>query len=102
VAFSAFIPEGDYMMHEWNHVLPFTSVITNVGNAYDSTTGIFTCPFDGDYFISVVANVIGFGEFDWLIIMKNDAELARADRDDTVDTVVRPVILPNLKKKITA
>ena len=33
-------------------VIIFGRVLTNIGNSYDSATGVFTCPQNGTYFIS--------------------------------------------------
>ena len=35
-----------------NQILVFSSVLYNVGGAYDSSTGVFTCPLAGSYFFS--------------------------------------------------
>jgi hypothetical protein len=70
-------------------ILPFHSVITNVGGAYNPTTGVFTCPFDGEYYFSVVANVWDFDHnSDVLYLIKNGIHIAAADKDDATSTVV--------------
>ena len=40
-----------------SHFLVFDSVITNVGGAYHSTTGIFTAPVDGIYAFNMALHI---------------------------------------------
>nr|KAG5694068.1 hypothetical protein BaRGS_025647 [Batillaria attramentaria] len=47
VAFSA---AGSDARASTGHIIPFPTVITNVGNAYNPATSVFTAPYDGDYF----------------------------------------------------
>ncbi|KAL8563900.1 hypothetical protein ACOMHN_049556 [Nucella lapillus] len=42
------------------HIIPFTHVTTNVGNAYDANTSAFTVPYDGQYFIFVSVDVSSY------------------------------------------
>lgn len=59
-----------------NTVVKFDTVITNEGNGYDITTGIFTAPVGGLYEIS--ANFLSMGE-SWLELnlIKNDQVIVR-------------------------
>jgi hypothetical protein len=89
VSFSAFIPDGSSIGHGLDVILPFHSVITNVGGAYNPTSGVFTCPFDGEYYFSVVGNVWNFDDGnDVLFIVKNGNHIAAADKDDETSSVV--------------
>nr|KAG5694070.1 hypothetical protein BaRGS_025649 [Batillaria attramentaria] len=47
VAFSA---AGTNAQASAGHIIPFQTFITNVGNAYNPATSVFTAPYDGDYF----------------------------------------------------
>ena len=38
--------------------LQFDRTSTNIGNSYEPTTGIFTCPFDGVYVFHVFLNAV--------------------------------------------
>ncbi|CAC5410361.1 C1QL [Mytilus coruscus] len=51
VAFDAVLSKN-YVHGEQDFVLKFDQVLTNVGNAYNSATGIFTAPFSGTYLFS--------------------------------------------------
>ena len=84
VAFSAFIPEGSNIAASSGSIVPFTSVITNTGGAYDSSSSTFTAPVDGDYFFAIDIN-ISTG-YDDLRLFQNDVATVWADRDDSVST----------------
>ena len=47
VGFSAYTAEG--VRYQEYDTIVFENVATNYGGAYDSGTGIFTCPVKGDY-----------------------------------------------------
>ena len=58
VGFSAYAT--DAVRYEDYDTVVFENVATNYGGAYDSDTGIFTCPVKGDYdvcFCSTVGKV---------------------------------------------
>lgn len=48
IAFDAMLSH-DYVHGDQQAVLKFDNVLTNVGNAYNPSTGIFTAPTDGTY-----------------------------------------------------
>ena len=52
MAFTASIGESSVKAAS-GHVIPFSRVITNVGNSYDAITSAFTAPYDGQYMIFV-------------------------------------------------
>ncbi|XP_076454348.1 complement C1q subcomponent subunit A-like [Babylonia areolata] len=56
VAFTASILEHDIIASP-GHVIPFSRVVTNAGNAYDANTSAFTAPFDGQYMFFVSIDV---------------------------------------------
>lgn len=39
------------------HIVAFDDVITNVGHAYSSVTGVFRAPVDGNYMFSMIGTV---------------------------------------------
>ena len=51
VGFSAYRSSGD-RVGGWQRI-PYDTVITEVGGAYDPSTGIFTCPVNGYYYFSL-------------------------------------------------
>ena len=51
IGFSAHRNDGSDVAH--NERIVFEHVTTNLGGGYDPTTGIFTCPISGYYFVSV-------------------------------------------------
>ncbi|XP_053193300.1 complement C1q tumor necrosis factor-related protein 3-like isoform X2 [Scomber japonicus] len=74
VAFSASL----FNTEKWTHYGPFDSetrlvfekVTTNVGNAYDNTTGVFTAPVKGLYYVRLTCNVGDSGSLN-TAVMKN-------------------------------
>ncbi|XP_035392232.1 cerebellin-2-like isoform X2 [Electrophorus electricus] len=58
VAFSATLADTDFFAvmgpYQKDTTLVFENVLTNIGNAYDSQTGIFTAPKRGVYYFSYV------------------------------------------------
>lgn len=40
-----------------SHIVAFDDVITNVGHAYSSVTGVFRAPVDGNYMFSMIGTV---------------------------------------------
>ena len=57
VVFMASISEGSVAAAPVGHVIPFTHVVTNVGNAYDTATSAFTAPYEGQYMLFVSVDV---------------------------------------------
>ena len=83
VAFSAFIPEGSRIPASGGSIVPFASIITNTGGAYDKS-GTFTAPVDGYYFFAIDVNIST--DYGILQLLQNDVVTVWADRDDTVST----------------
>ncbi|BFZ00276.1 hypothetical protein BsWGS_03315 [Bradybaena similaris] len=54
VAFSASFGRSQYFLTD--QLAPFTRVYTNLGNAYDNNTGVFTAPKTGVYVFSLFAH----------------------------------------------
>ncbi|VDI13782.1 Hypothetical predicted protein [Mytilus galloprovincialis] len=55
----------------------FDDVITNIGNAYDHLTGLFTAPYDGVYFFASSFLKPGDGPSLHLEMMKNGASISK-------------------------
>ncbi|XP_033995298.1 complement C1q tumor necrosis factor-related protein 3-like [Trematomus bernacchii] len=78
VAFSASLVSG----WEWTHQGPFPSsttllfrrVTTNLGNAYDPSTGVFTAPLKGLYYVRFTGSVGSSGSLN-AALMKNDENM---------------------------
>ena len=84
VAFSAFIPSVTNIPASRGSIVPFTSIITNTGGAYDSSSSTFIAPVDGDYFFAIDMNIsMDYGD---LGMYQNDDLKVYADRDDQVST----------------
>ena len=84
VAFSAFISSGRNIAASSGSIVPFHSVITNTGGAYDGSSSTFIAPVDGDYFFALDVNISK--EYNTLILYQNDVGTVWADRDDNVST----------------
>ena len=56
VAFTASIAEPSIPANSGG-VIRFSHTVTNIGGAYDSHTGAFTAPYDGDYMFIVSVDV---------------------------------------------
>ncbi|KAL3831367.1 hypothetical protein ACJMK2_023120 [Sinanodonta woodiana] len=76
VAFSTYLT--DYVSHLGiNQVIKYNGVLTNEGNAYNSHTGIFTCPQDGLYLFSFFAATIN-NHAVWVRLMVDDINVSDA------------------------
>lgn len=61
VAFTAKLSVCDsYPTH--SGVLKFTTVLVNEGRGYSADTGLFVCPVDGFYYVSLHASIYGRGQ----------------------------------------
>ncbi|XP_069135406.1 complement C1q tumor necrosis factor-related protein 3-like [Argopecten irradians] len=69
VAFSAYLSQ-DTNVQGIGNVFKFDNVITNVGNAYNPTTGVFTCPVSGTYVFMWSLEIFNTG-FAHALLVKN-------------------------------
>ena len=54
-----------------NHTIRFTHVITNLGNDYSTSTGIFTCRYPGLYYFALHLFKVRGGDYVHCAIRKN-------------------------------
>ncbi|XP_060557880.1 complement C1q tumor necrosis factor-related protein 4-like [Ruditapes philippinarum] len=73
VAFSAGLTHDQNILHAENVV--FDKVFTNIGNGYDATTGIFTCPMAGTYTFQF-HTLAHQDKSSWLNLYKNKVYIA--------------------------
>ncbi|XP_025113393.1 complement C1q-like protein 4 [Pomacea canaliculata] len=73
----------------------FDSAQTNVGNAYSSTSGVFTAPFRGDYVFAYQTFSYGGADISWDLYINDQMALRARSRtsDDTSNESVLPVTL---------
>nr|KAG5687043.1 hypothetical protein BaRGS_002416 [Batillaria attramentaria] len=57
VAFSAYMSHQPNVPASDGSIVPFGGVITNVGNAYNPSSGVFTAPYSGPYMFFVHADI---------------------------------------------
>ena len=57
MAFSAYVDENT-SPSKAGDVYVFDKVLTNKGQAYDESTGVFTCPISGTYVFTFVASTL--------------------------------------------
>ncbi|XP_074541640.1 complement C1q tumor necrosis factor-related protein 3-like isoform X2 [Halichoeres trimaculatus] len=87
VAFSASL----VTVEQWTHhgpfdtptTLKFKKVTTNVGNAYDPSTGIFTAPVKGIYYIRFTGCVGNSGDLNAALMKNNENMFAIYDTRGT-------------------
>ena len=66
---------------ETGATVPFTDLISNFGNHYNTGTYTFTCPLNGAYSFSMTINQYG-GDFIQAIMSRSGTELIRTTADD--------------------
>ena len=59
MAFTAYVDENTETSGP-DDAFVFNKVLTNVGQAYDESTGAFTCPISGIYVFTVVASMFNY------------------------------------------
>ena len=64
-------------------VIRFSHTLTNVGNAYNSNSGAFTAPYDGDYMF--IVRVDTSPDYDALMIAKNGHAVVSGHNDGRND-----------------
>nr|KAG5714415.1 hypothetical protein BaRGS_006861 [Batillaria attramentaria] len=85
VAFSAYVTEGENLIAGRDKIVEFKGVLTNVGDAYDENSGLFTAPYAGVYFF--ILNVDVSTDHDCIRVRRNEKDVIfRADRDDESST----------------
>uniref|UniRef100_A0A3P9MIA4 C1q domain-containing protein n=1 Tax=Oryzias latipes TaxID=8090 RepID=A0A3P9MIA4_ORYLA len=88
VAFSARTDKGGtYGNFQGDITLTYNALITNVGNAYNPTTGIFTAPVKGLYYFTYFAHSGGKNCIK-LDLRKDGAMVADADTADNAGNAV--------------
>nr|KAG5711143.1 hypothetical protein BaRGS_004787 [Batillaria attramentaria] len=65
-------------------IVRFSHVITNIGNAYDPHTGVFTAPHDGDYVFHVSVDV--HTDYHGLYLQRNGHTVAVGNNDGGANT----------------
>ncbi|XP_041634969.1 complement C1q-like protein 2 [Cheilinus undulatus] len=77
LAFSAEVgPRGAVGPFDSETTLVYQTVITNEGNAYNSSTGIFSAPYDGIYYFTIFHHA-GGGPGTELFLYKNDQRVVQ-------------------------
>nr|KAG5714759.1 hypothetical protein BaRGS_000247 [Batillaria attramentaria] len=69
VSFTAYIEDSN-VPEVADGVIVFAHIVTNIGDAYDNATGVFTAPYDGDYMFLVSVDVSP--DYQQLNLRKND------------------------------
>nr|KAG5714417.1 hypothetical protein BaRGS_006863 [Batillaria attramentaria] len=85
VSFSAYVTEGENLIAGRDKIVEFKGVLTNVGDAYDENSGLFTAPYAGVYFF--ILNVDVSTDHDGIRVRRNEKDVIFcADRDDESST----------------
>ena len=80
--FSFFVTEETILFNAWyptklsvshGDTIVFNQVLSNIGNGYNSTTGIFTAPKRGSYLFNVQACVPPYGEGSFIIAVRQQS-----------------------------
>ena len=79
MGFTAYSNDKSLSYHER---VVFDEVETNFGEAYDQSTGIFTCPFSGLYYFGVASYAAG--NYMVLQLVKEDVGLTGGYADSAV------------------
>ena len=75
VAFTAYATTGSPTDYRDGDVILFNEILTNLGGHYNSNMGVFVCPVDGVYLMSVNLNVY-WETFMYLDLMRNSEQLS--------------------------
>ena len=90
IAFTAGVTGSD---RYWNSgTLVFRTVLYNTGSGYDSSTGIFTSPEDGNYVFYVTITSYNSNSID-VDIVKNGFSKVRVDTEGTYQTGTNMAVL---------
>ncbi|KAL3888477.1 hypothetical protein ACJMK2_000844 [Sinanodonta woodiana] len=76
IAFSAYLPHPISGLG-LNQTIKYSGVLTNEGNAYNSYTGVFTCPSSGLYLISFFTSIYGISGA-WVRLVVDDINVSDA------------------------
>ncbi|XP_062391150.1 complement C1q-like protein 2 [Sardina pilchardus] len=84
VAFSAALPDSGYIESGNTELnLVFTKIITNIGQAYSSTTGFFTAPVRGVYYFRFTVRDDLSSRYMSIMMYKNGEQVMRLGEYDT-------------------
>ncbi|XP_030286071.1 complement C1q tumor necrosis factor-related protein 3-like [Sparus aurata] len=97
VAFSALLEKGgEHGPFNTDVTLAYNKVLTNIGDAYNSSTGVFTAPVAGVYYFTFFYHA-GLEHASKLMLFKNSEMIVmtsdQKSRSDPVDTGGNAVVL---------
>ena len=92
--FSAQVRPGYHSVSAGSSIA-FSEVVSNVGNHYDPSAFVFTCPYTGfyEFSLAVTFDQLQYGQFALIDSSQNVYLLAEADAATTVVSVANTVIV---------
>ena len=81
-------------------IIPFDVAMTNIGNAFDTQTHLFTAPFDGPYYFTLNLNAKGVKNdlTEFFYLRYKETAVALADNDDKRSTLYTAHTVVELKQ----